>query len=89
MLRITKIENNGAPVTLKLEGNVSDQWAALLEGECRLLLRHRKDLRLDFSGVNFMDASGVEVVKSLPRQHVQIINAPSFIQELLEKRGAL
>ncbi len=84
MLRITKVENNGAPVTLKLEGKVSDQWAALLDGECRSLLRHRKEVRLDFSAVDFMDAGGVEVVKSLPRQHIRIVNAPGFIEELLK-----
>jgi anti-anti-sigma regulatory factor len=84
MLRITKVENNGAPVTLKLEGKVSDQWAALLDGECRSLLSHRKEVCLDLSGVNFMDAGGVKVVKSLPRQQVRIVNAPGFIEELLK-----
>lgn len=87
MLRITKVENNGAPVTLKLEGKVSDQWVALLEGECRMLLRHRKDVRLDFADVSYMDAQGVEVMKSLPRHQVRIINAPTFIQELLREGG--
>lgn len=84
MLRITKIENNGAPVTLKLEGKVSDQWAALLEGECRTLLRHKKDILLDFSHVSYIDAGGIEVVKSLPRQHIRIVNVPRFIEELLK-----
>ena len=84
MLRITRVENNGAPVTLKLEGKVSDQWAALLEGECRSLLRRRKEVHLDFSGVTFMDAGGVEAVKGLPRRSVRIVNAPSFIDELLK-----
>jgi anti-anti-sigma regulatory factor len=84
MLRITRVEDNGAPVTLKLEGKVSDQWAALLETECRSLLRHRKDVRLDFSGVSFVDAVGVKVVKSFPRQQVLIVNAPRFIEELLK-----
>lgn len=84
MLRITKLEDNGAPVTLKLEGKVSDRWAALLDRECRSLLRHRRDVRLDFSGVSYVDAVGVEVVKSFPRQQVRIVNAPHFIEELLK-----
>lgn len=83
MLRITKIEDNGAPVTLKLEGKVSDQWAALLNEECRALLDRRNDLRLDFAGVTFMDADGVEVVKGLSRRRITIVNAPSIIRELL------
>ncbi len=84
MLRITKVEHNGAPVTLKLEGKVSDQWSALLDEECRSLLSQRKAVCLDLSGVNFMDASGVKVVKSLSGRHVRIVNAPGFIKELLK-----
>jgi anti-anti-sigma regulatory factor len=88
MLRITKIENNGMPVTLKLEGKVSDQWAALLDGECRMLLRHKKGVRLDFAAVSYMDAEGLEVLRSLPRS-VTIVNAPNFIRELLQKGGVM
>ena len=84
MLRITKVENNGAPVTLKLEGKVSDQWTALLEGECRSILRRQKNVRLDFTEVDFLDAAGIEMVKSLPSQQVQIVTAPGFIEELLK-----
>ena len=87
MLRITKIEQNGSPVTLKLEGKLSDQWVALLEGECRALLRHKKIVHLDFSGVDYMDERGVEMVRSLPHEHVKVLKTPSFIQGLLDPRG--
>ena len=87
MLRITKIEKNGLPVTLKLEGKLSDEWVALLEGECRALLRHKKTVHLDFSGVDYMDERGAEMVRSLPLGHVKVMNAPSFIQGLLEPGG--
>ena len=87
MLRITKIEENGSPVTLRLEGKISEQWVALLEGECRALLRHKKTVHLDFSGVDYMDERGVEMVQSLPREHVKVLNTPSFIQGLLDPGG--
>lgn len=87
MLRITRVEGSGGPVTLRLEGKVSDQWAKLLEGECRSLLRDGKDVSLDFSDVSFVDAVGVGMVRDLPRQQVRIVNAPRFIEELLKGGG--
>lgn len=88
MLRITRMDGKAGPVTLKLEGKVSDQWARLLETECRSLLRDGQDVRLDFSDVSFMDAEGVGVVRDFPRQQVCIVNAPRFIEELLKWGGA-
>jgi anti-anti-sigma regulatory factor len=86
MLRITKEQENGSGVTLKLEGKITDQWAALLEGECRLLLRHDKQLQLDFAGVTYVDEGGLDVLHSLPSR-VRIVNAPGFIAELLRTGG--
>lgn len=89
MLRITRIENDGEPVTLKLEGKVSDQWAALLDSECRSLLHGGHSIRLDCEDVSFMDAVGIGVVTEFPRQRVRIVNAPRFIEELLKEGGGL
>lgn len=87
MLRISQTASNGSHVTLKLEGRIADQWAALLEGECRALLRHDKHVQLDFSDVDFIDESGIEVVRNFLHNHVAIINAPGFIEELLQIGG--
>ena len=76
-------------VTLRLEGKLSDQWVGLLEGECRELLRHKKTVHLDFSGVDYMDERGAEMVQSLPREHVRVLNTPPFIQGLVEPGGRL
>jgi ABC-type transporter Mla MlaB component len=72
---------------LKLEGKVTEQWAALLDGECRAFLRHRKRLRLECASVSFLDARGVEVLKSLPLEQVTLIGAPEFVTELLQTGG--
>jgi anti-anti-sigma regulatory factor len=86
MLRITKERENGKGVTLKLEGKIANQWAALLEGECRLLLRQNKVLALDVAGVDYIDESGLEVIRNLPDQ-VRISKAPGFIKEILRAGG--
>ena len=33
MLKITTIQESGTDVLLKLEGKITEQWAALLDGE--------------------------------------------------------
>jgi len=87
MLKITKIEENGTTVVLKLEGKVTEQWAALLDGECRAFLRNQKTLLLDCADVNFLDARGVDVLKNLPSNEVTLIGTPGFVTELLQTGG--
>ncbi len=87
MLKITKIEENGTTVVLKLEGKIMEQWAVLLDGECRAFLRNHKTLLLDCAGVNFLDGRGIDVLKNLSLNEVTIIGAPGFVTELLRTGG--
>lgn len=89
MLKITKMAEKGSTVMLKLEGKVTDQWAALLDGECRLYLRRHKRLLLDCADVSFLDTRGVEVLRNLPLGEVTLIGAPEFVRELLKTGGRL
>lgn len=87
MLKITRIQENGRDVLLKLEGKITEQWAALLEGECRSYLRKKKAVRLDCSNVDYIDANGIEVINNLSRTNVTLMGAPSFVTELLHIGG--
>jgi anti-anti-sigma regulatory factor len=87
MLKITKIQERVGDVLLKLEGKIMEQWAALLDGECRSYIRKKKVVYLDCSNVEYIDARGVEVVNNLPRKHVTVLSAPSVVQELLQSGG--
>lgn len=87
MLKITKMETNGPKVILKLEGKITDQWAALLDGECRAAIRDGKRVELDCTGVAFIDSRGLQVLKSLPRRHLTLSNAPGYMRELLQTGG--
>ena len=84
MLKITKIQESRSDVLLKLEGKITEQWAALLDDECRLLLRQEKTVHLDCSHIDFIDARGVEVLNNLPRTKITLMSAPCFVTELLE-----
>jgi len=83
MLKITRVEESGTIVLLKLEGKITEQWAVLLDGECRAFLRNRKTLLLDCAGVTYLDAQGVNVLRNLPMKEVTIISAPAIVTELL------
>jgi anti-anti-sigma regulatory factor len=87
MLKIMKMEENGTTVVLKLEGKVTEQWAALLDGECQAFLRKHKTLLLDCAGVNFLDARGIDVLRNLRLNNVTIIGAPGIVTELLQTGG--
>lgn len=87
MLRITKVQENGTKVVLKLEGKITDEWATLLDGECRAALRNRNRVELDCAAVNFLDEKGIEVLKNLPRKQVTLIGAPEYVTELLQIGG--
>ena len=87
MLKITKVQESGTDVLLKLQGKITEQWASLLDGECRSFLRRRKLVYLDCSQVDFIDQRGVDVVKNLPRPGVTLMSAPGFVTELLQIGG--
>src|SRR5437667_12752195 len=87
MLRITPAAKNVGTVTLKLEGKIHGEWASLLEQECFRLVHQQKQVRLDFSGVSYVDPEGIQVVRNLLNGHIQIINCPRFIVEILDRRS--
>ena len=87
MLKITTIQESGNDVLLKLEGKITEQWAALLDGECRSFLRRKKLVCLDCSQVEFIDQRGVDVVNNFPPAQVTLISVPGFVTELLQIGG--
>ena len=87
MLKITNVQESGRDVLLKLEGKITEQWAALLDGECRSYLRKKKAVYLDCSNVEYIDGRGIEVVNNFPPQHVTLMSVPSFVTELLHIGG--
>jgi anti-anti-sigma regulatory factor len=87
MLRITKTQESAGEVVLMLEGKVIEQWAALLDSVCRSYLRQKKSVHLDCANVDFIDASGIVVLKKLPQPEVTIFNEPVFVKQLLQNGG--
>ena len=88
MLRITTIDEHTPAVTLKVEGRIVSHWIATLERECGGLLERGKAIDLDFSGVRFVDARGVAMLKNILTRNVRITGCPYFIQSLLDEEDA-
>jgi len=87
MLKITKIQESGRDVLVKLEGKIMAQWAALLDGECRSYLRQKKAVYLDCSSVDYIDDRGIDVLNNLPHKQVNLLGAPGFLTEMLQSGG--
>lgn len=86
MLRITKINGNGATVTLKLEGQIVSDWVRELERECRVSLAQGCRVHLDFAHVTFVDQRGCALLRSLVCDQLDIIQCPALIRSFLDDR---
>jgi anti-anti-sigma regulatory factor len=74
-------------VTLRLEGRVVAEWAALLERECSDLLRSRGAVSLELAGVSFVDRAGIQALERLSRAGVEIRCPPGAVASVLEGEG--
>jgi anti-anti-sigma regulatory factor len=83
MLRISRVVESASSATLRVEGRIVAEWVPLLERECWLVLQEKPPMRLDLSGVTFIDGGGVVALRNLSANGLEIINGPEFIQELL------
>lgn len=87
MLRITRIVEVPARITLKVEGRVVDEWTALLEAECDKLLGEGAVLVLDFSEVKYVDLSGIETLQKVQARGATIVGCSEVIRDLLGGSG--
>lgn len=72
MMRITVEQVSDDRTTLRVEGSVGAEWADLLERECSGHLHAGVSLTLDLAGVDFVDRLGVETLRRLRRNGVEI-----------------
>lgn len=85
MLRITLLYMNLEVVRLRLDGRLVGTCVTNLKEE---FLNYRdeknKTVILDFSGVSYIDSSGIRMLESINDEKLQIVNCPMFIEKLLE-----
>ena len=87
MLRIREVVYSHRETTLHV-GRIVSEWVGVLREECgRALQEPSRRLRLDLTGVTFIDPSGVRALRSLPTDRVAIVHALDFIDPLLKGDG--
>jgi ABC-type transporter Mla MlaB component len=70
---------------LKLEGKLLVDWIGELQDVCRTTHATGSRLRLDLSGLSFVDVAGTITLRELMRQGAVITNTSPFVGELLKE----
>lgn len=86
-LRITHEGESTLRATLRLEGSLVGEWAALLEHECSGLLSAATAVSLNLTGVRLVDRAGVEVLGRLSRAGVEVLCSNGAVASVLEGEG--
>ena len=81
LLKVTKVDETDAVVTLRVEGDITAPLSSVLEAECLSYLGMPKALALDFSGVRLVDRDGARVVGRLRDRQVSVIGCWPLIED--------
>ena len=87
MLRITQEDGSDSGTILRLEGRIVAEGGVLLEHECHEILRVLDEVRLDLTGVSFVDRAGVEALRRLSGVGVEIQCPSGPVMSVLEGAG--
>lgn len=85
MFRITHARHHETGDTFKLEGKLVEPWVS----EVRNVVQNgqmRRRPGLDLSGLNYVDAAGVDLLDQLVEQGFQIVFSSPYVTELLRLR---
>jgi len=83
MMRVTRIVTGD---TLRVEGRLTQQSTEELRMACETILTERGALQLDVSGLQFVDPSGVSLLRDLSRRGARLGGCSGFLTELLRER---
>jgi ABC-type transporter Mla MlaB component len=87
MLRITQTEDSAQAIHLKLEGRLSGPWVAELVRVVNQTGISAHALHIHLSGVQFVDAQGLNLLLDLLEQGAQLKERSAFVEELLRTEG--
>jgi len=88
MLRITKLAEDDKKMRLKVEGRLVGDWVPELDRVCTDYISTNKKVSLDLSDMSFIDGKGVDVLRKLSGNGLQIIGASLWVQSLLGVWGS-
>lgn len=85
MLRITTVQNDGSPTTLKLEGKLLEPWIGELDEACRRACEYASHATLDLAGLTYVDPPGTIALRDLRRRGVTLKGCSPLVTELLKE----
>jgi RNA polymerase sigma-70 factor (ECF subfamily) len=89
MMRVTRITTDDGLEALRVEGRLTHQTVEELLQACQPVLSRQGAMRLDVSGVQFLDAAGVGLLRELERRGTQLRGRSEFVGELLRDRDPI
>jgi hypothetical protein len=83
VLRISRIDQESAGVCLKVEGRLSGDGVALLEGELAEASRTTRWLSLDLAAVDFASLQATDMLRAATARGVRVAACSPFLAKLL------
>ena len=83
MLKITRLSHKGQGLTIKLEGEILGPWVGAVRDACAKRGRRPRRLRLDLAAVTYADVAGVQLLRDLVAEGIEVAACSPFIAELL------
>ncbi len=86
MLRIT-VHDQPQALTFQLEGSLSQPWLRELEACWQGTLKHRRHraLRVDLTGVTFIDAAGKVCLTAMDRQGAEFVAPDCLTRAIVDE----
>jgi len=84
MMRITPIAEKDGIAQLRVEGRVTQQTVEALQSSCTAEFFVHSTLLLELSGVQFVDAAGIEAFRHLVQKGAVLLGCSGFLTELLQ-----
>jgi anti-anti-sigma regulatory factor len=88
MLRLTAQAPDADWIRLKVEGVITQATLPVLAAELQGPLAEDGRIQLDFRDVVYLDRAGLQLLRNLPSDRVEIVNCTPLIRELLRKEVA-
>jgi anti-anti-sigma regulatory factor len=88
MLRLTAQPTDADWIRLKVEGVITQATLPVLAAELQGPLAEGGRIQLDFRDVVYLDRAGLQLLRNLPSDRVEIVNCTPLIRELLRKEVA-
>ena len=88
MIRITRSLNNAQATRISVEGQIVNGTACQVHAACTEHLESGRSVELSLAGVSFVDRTGLECLRALREQGLELIDCSGFLQELLRSQVA-